>query len=529
MNLPVSFKRRVALLLAVAMAGIVLLTVLQAFNVRQRAVEARRTQLQWAVQTGYNTVAGFQQLAAAGKMSVEDAQKAAKEALRLSRFGGADGKSEYLYIWKLEGINVMHPFRPEWADKQRSEDVRAPNGQQIVVDMIAAAKASPAGDAFVETYFPRPGAKESVEKLQYVMRFDPWGWMVGSGLYMDDIDQVVRAETLRSVLFGLAVLGAITAAGVVVARSVLRQIGGEPGEAIAAMERVAGGDLAVDVAHSAPEGSLLASLQRMIVSLAGLVTEAKETAGSIASASSEIAAGNQHLSDRTEQAASNLQTTASSMDQIANAVQANADAALQAANLATTAQGAASAGGQVVGEVVRSMGDIATSSKRIAEILAVIDGIAFQTNILALNAAVEAARAGEQGKGFAVVAAEVRLLAQRSATAAKEIKTLIAESSERVEVGADLVHKAGSSMAEIVAAVEQVKTIISEIKGSAAEQSQGIRQVNVAINGLDGMTQQNAALVEQSAAAAASLRDQASRLTSVVAAFRVERAVVQAG
>ena len=252
-----------------------------------------------------------------------------------------------------------------------------------------------------------------------------------------------------------------------------------------------------------------------------ILLDVRSASNSITTASSEIATGAQDLSQRTEQTASNLQQAASSMEQLTGTVRQTADAAQTANQLASSASSAAAKGGSVVSQVVATMDEINTSSKRISDIIGVIDGIAFQTNILALNAAVEAARAGEQGRGFAVVASEVRSLAQRSAEAAKEIKGLIGASVDRVEVGSKLVEAAGASMSDIVASVQRVTDIIGEITAASAEQSDGIGQVNGAVVQLDQMTQQNAALVEESAAAAESLKDQAHRLTEVVSVFKL--------
>jgi len=297
-------------------------------------------------------------------------------------------------------------------------------------------------------------------------------------------------------------------------------------EAIEVASRIAKGDLSVALTVQGQDepAKLMNALQAMQEALRKLVGQVRESAESIQVASAEVATGNQDLSQRTEQTASNLQHTASSMVELTGNVRQSAEAASQANQLASSASAVASRGGEVVAQVVSTMDQINASSKKIADIIGVIDGIAFQTNILALNAAVEAARAGEQGRGFAVVAGEVRSLAQRSAEAAKEIKALIGTSVDKVETGARLVQDAGTTMGEIVASVQRVTDIIGEITAAAAEQSGGISQVNTAVNELDQMTQQNAALVEQSAAAAESLKEQAHKLAGVVATFRLEQA-----
>ncbi|MDR0216297.1 MAG: methyl-accepting chemotaxis protein [Comamonas sp.] len=318
------------------------------------------------------------------------------------------------------------------------------------------------------------------------------------------------------------VCGIIVLLGLVTATLILRTITAPLHEAVALADRIADGDLTAKVSINRHDelGRLLGSLNAMTERLRSVVGEVRSGVDSVSTASGEIATGNQDLSARTEQTAANLEETAASMEELTATVTQSADTARQANQLAATAAQAAEQGGTVVQQVVQSMQQITDSSRKIADIIGVIDSIAFQTNILALNAAVEAARAGEQGRGFAVVAGEVRALAGRSAEAAKEIKQLITTSVDNVQSGSEQVEQAGRSMDEIVASVRRVSDLIGEITASSSEQRDGINQVNQAVSNLDQMTQQNAALVEESSAAAVALQEQAGRLSQVVSVFR---------
>ena len=340
-----------------------------------------------------------------------------------------------------------------------------------------------------------------------------------------------NARTLM-IAFGLLAVTTGVLAAWRISHGLLRQLGGEPTDAVRIAASIAAGDLAVAIdTHAGDTASLMHAMRTMRDSLAHIVGQVRTGTDTIATASGQIAAGNHDLSARTEQQASSLEETASSMEEMTSAVKQNADNARQANGLAMSASHVAEKGGEVVAQVVTTMGAINQSARKIVEIIGVIDGIAFQTNILALNAAVEAARAGEQGRGFAVVATEVRNLAQRSAAAAKEIKALISDSVEKVDSGNKLVEEAGATMHDVVDSIKRVTDIMSEIVAASEEQAAGIDQVNRAMTQMDAVTQQNAALVEEAAAAAQSMREQADHLSRVVGVFALSArgALVLAG
>jgi methyl-accepting chemotaxis protein len=333
-------------------------------------------------------------------------------------------------------------------------------------------------------------------------------------------DNATHSTNVISILTGCAVLLGV-ALSWLLTTGITRPIR----EAVDLAETVASGDLTRTIGATAQDetGALLRALRHMNDSLVGIVSQVRSGTDLIATGSAEISSGNLDLSSRTEQQASALEETAASMEELTTTVRQNADNARQANQLSITASSVAAEGGAVVGQVITTMGSINESSRKIVDIIGVIDGIAFQTNILALNAAVEAARAGEQGRGFAVVASEVRTLAQRSAAAAKEIKELIGDSVSKVDAGAKLVDQAGTTMEQVVTSIRRVTDIMAEITHASQEQTGGIEQVNQAIGQMDEVTQQNAALVEESAAAAASMEDQAAKLAQVVSVFKLDR------
>jgi len=513
-----SLRARLALLVCAAVAGTLLLATVSAWQIRSRVLDGKRRELVNAVQTAFAVVSAYQRKAASGEMPLEKAQEAAKQVLLSARYG--DRGADYFYAYQLDGVNIVLPSKPDWAGKNMIGKVLDASGTDVILAMTQAIKQSANGEAFVRVNFPHPGETVPAPKLQYVRLVPDWNWMVGSGLYLDDAEAQGRAALLWNLGATLAGLVALAALGFIISRSVLRQIGGEPHLARGMMREVAHGNLGVAV-PAAPPGSLLEGLGETVVALRKTVDQVRGAAAAIGTASTQIAAGSMDLSSRSERVAANLQQTAATVEELNGTVAGTSDSARRASGLAARASDTAGNGRSVIGNVVSTMDGINESSRRISEIIGVIDGIAFQTNILALNAAVEAARAGEQGRGFAVVAGEVRTLARRSAQAAREIKALIVESVARVETGTQLVSQAEASMGEIVTSVARVRTIIDEIAAATRGQSNGIAQVNLAIAEIDRTTQQNAALVEESSAATASLNEQTLSLSRSMAAFKL--------
>ncbi|OJU87053.1 MAG: methyl-accepting chemotaxis protein [Burkholderiales bacterium 66-5] len=417
---------------------------------------------------------------------------------------------------RLEGLNL--------SDADRAAMQRVAEARKSMLAMRAqGAKLKEAGDSDKAVQFVLQS---------YVPASDAYLKALGDFVQLQettaDQSRQAAAEASMETVKLAAVAVAILLFGIIVgAYYLIRNIRQPLDQANGMAGRIAKGDLAMraqDLTRGDEFGVLMRSLEAMRESLAGMVQQVRQSSDSIAVASAQIATGNQDLSARTESASSSLQQTAAAMEEFTSTIQQSESTARQASQLASSASAVALQGGTAVTEVISTMGEIQTSSRKIADIIGVIDGIAFQTNILALNAAVEAARAGEQGRGFAVVASEVRALAGRSAQAAKEIKELISSSVERVEEGSRQVQGAGETMQEVVQSVQRVADMIGEITAASAQQSAGVSEVNQAVGQLDQATQQNAALVEESAAAAQSLNEQAQHLTQVVGAFRTDGA-----
>ncbi|MEX3969672.1 methyl-accepting chemotaxis protein [Paraburkholderia caribensis] len=495
------------------------LTVWNAVQARDIQLTERKHALSDLVNMAYSIAAGLDKVSESGGLSAAAAKQAAIARISDLRYSGGG----YVLILSADSTMIMHPTNPLLDGKNLSAEKDARGN--LLYKMISASGASPDGSGFIEYWWPRPGETAASSKLSFVKRFKRWNWDLVAGVYQDDI----QTEFYRRLAYSCAALillgTAISILTTFAIRSVRRSVGLEPTDAAEIARQIASGDLtgAIDI-ESSDRHSVASAIAHIRDSLAGTVSHVRGSMHTISLATAEIASGNADLSSRTEQQAASLQETAAAMNELTATVRQNAENAAQASLVAASASHVAERGGGVVDDVVKKVRTIADGSRQVAEITSVIDSIAFQTNILALNAAVEAARAGENGRGFAVVAAEVRSLAQRSAAAAKEIRTLIEESLLQVQSGADLAGTAGEAMTEIVVAVKRVGLIIDEIATASRQQSTGIDEVNRAIAQMDSTTQQNAALVEQAAAAAASLNDQSSNLREAMQMFRIGQA-----
>lgn len=510
-----TLKVKLWLSLGLVWIGLASLGAYSAIDAHSRLLDERLAALDNILDVAANVADTYKEKVGKGEMSDEDAKKAVLAQWNLLRFG----KTGYVYAATLDQRSLLNPGRPELVGKDASGMTDA-RGNHPYVDLSRLA--STKGRGYISAWSKKPGMNDTTEKISAVRAIPAWDWFVAAGLYVDDVDDAFRSILIGHLVFVLVAGLASTALMVLIIRNIQRSLGGEPVYAAEVASRIADGDLSVQVQlRPGDNSSMLFAMARMRESLADVIHRILDAAESISAGASQIAAGNSDLSGRTEQASASLERTASSMSELTSAVEQTAGHANEANRLASDASQLAKDGHAAVDQVVGAMGGIEEASTKIGDILSVIEAISFQTNILSLNAAVEAARAGEQGRGFAVVASEVRALAQRSATAAKEIKALIDTAVQRVQTGSSHVARAGRTMTDIVSGVSRVTSIMGDIAAASTEQSCGIAEVNQSVAQMDSATQQNAALVEQAAAAAAALNEQAQRLRETVGVFRV--------
>ncbi|ALP66234.1 methyl-accepting chemotaxis protein [Paraburkholderia caribensis] len=510
-----SFSQKLWLSLVLSLSCLTGIYIRDAFQTRRIQMEERKDDLMHATEIALGVVKALAAESASATMPEAQAKAKALEILRNSRYG-EDG---YFTILDSRPVILMHPIHPEMNGKDAS-GYRDPDGAYVFRDFVHAV--GPRGNGFTEFSFPRPGAREASRKISYQLRYAPWDWIISTGLYVDDIDTEFRAALYRSLGWLVVAAALLSAAVVVLNRNLMRSLGGEPSYAAEIADRIASNDLTavVNVARG-DSSSLLFSMRRMQAELTGTIRTISRSSDAIASSAHQLAAGNRDLSQRTEEQAASLEETAASMEQLTATVTQNAENSNQASRLAEEAMRAAEHAGSIVDQVVGTMNEINADSGKMATIVDIIEDIAFQTNILALNAAVEAARAGALGRGFAVVASEVRSLAQRSSGASKEIRELISDSVHRVQTGTRYVQQAGSAMSGITTEVKRVTGIMTEIASASQEQSKGIGQVSEAVTQMDKVTQQNAAMVEEAAAASRSLESLAHDLNAAISMFKL--------
>ncbi len=503
-------------IVVLALVGLFVLGAVNTYKVNESLISRRQAELKNLVEAAYGAVAAQYDLFKAGKMSEEQAKKAAGDALTSMRFQG----DNYFFVTSMDMSNVLNPGNPKIVGKDMSKFKDA-SGRLFVQEMAKIAREK--GDGFVDYDWAKPGADKPVGKTSYIKLFAPWGWIVGTGVYNDDI--AVDRDKLMSTTIMVGLIIALITGGL--AFFVARNINGRVsrlGSLSTIVEELSRGNFAVKLPATSGHdeiGRITSAIRAMVDRLSGTMFAITQASGEVTNASAEISTSTTDLSQRTEEQAASLEETTAAMQELAETVKRNATNAQEANRSAGTTRQVADRGGQVVVQAVQAMAKIEESSRKISDIIGVIDEIARQTNLLALNAAVEAARAGEAGRGFAVVASEVRSLAQRSSQAAKDISDLITNSSGQVKDGVDLVNRAGVSLNEIVESIKGMTTVVAEIAEASSEQATGIEEINRALAQMDEAIQQNSALVEENAATAKTLEHQAQAMDEQISFFRM--------
>jgi methyl-accepting chemotaxis protein len=511
-----TLNTRVWMVMGIVVVGLASLSAVSEIENRAEQMQTLAATLQKQVESATSIVEAYHARAAKGELPEAEAKKLALAEVQAMRWDKGTG---YLFGFDSNLVLVLHPLRANLVGKSIRDEADA-NGFHHYREMLAQDRKK--GSGLVRYTQIIPSTKQPKDKISYSGWYQPWDLHLVTGAYFDDIDAAFYRHLVTSLTRAALIALLVMAIVWLSMRSIRRTIGGEPAAAVAMATRIAGGDLRRDGTTDFADDSLLGALQRMREQLAGIVANMQAGSHVVSSAAGELTVSNDNLSQRTQEQASSLEESAASMEEMTATVRQNAESASQADHISRGVRAQAERGGEIVAQAMTAMAEISDSSQKIIDIVNVIDEIAFQTNVLALNASIEAARAGEQGRGFAVVAGEVRRLALSSATASKDIKALVAQSTERVDAGRELVSQSALALSDIVVGVKKVTDIVAEVAAASHEQSAGVDQVNLAIAQIDQVTQENAALVEEAAAVAKLMEGQAASLSETAAQFRLD-------